>query len=116
MVSADAGRVIALADSVMGGGERRLGQALLANFLRLLGEPKAAPVKAVVCYNEGVKLVIDDSPVLAHIRALEAAGVPVVVCRTCVEYFDLEDRLVAGRLSNMREIQGLMMAHPVVLP
>ena len=100
----------------MGGGEPRLGQALLANFLRLLNETDTGCIKAIVCYNEAVKLLIAASPVFAHLRTLETAGVPIIACRTCLEYFALEQQLAIGRMGSMAEIQGLLLAYRTVTP
>ena len=108
--------VLALRDQSMGGGEGRLGMALLANFLRLLNETDTGRIRAVVCYNEAVKLLTPTSPVLAHLRALATAGVPIIACRTCLEYFALEQQLAVGRMGNMAEIQGLLLAHRAVTP
>lgn len=108
--------VIALREQSMGGSDQRLGLALLANFVRLLGEGDPSRIKAVVCYNEAVKLLVETSPLLAHLRRLAEAGVPVIACRTCLEYFALEDKLVVGRRGTMLEIQGLMLSHRTVMP
>lgn len=108
--------VLALRDQSMGGGERRLGQALLANFLRLLNETDTGRIKAIVCYNEAVKLLIAASPVFAHLRTLETAGVPIIACQTCLEYFALEQQLAIGRMGSMAEIQGLLLAYRTVTP
>ncbi|MDP2871202.1 MAG: DsrE family protein [Bacillota bacterium] len=106
--------VLALAGPGMGRGDDRLGMALLANFVRLLGEREPLPVVAIVCYNEGVRHLLAESPLLGHLQALEKRGVPVIACRTCVEYFGLEDGLHAGRPGTMLEIQGLLLSHRTV--
>lgn len=106
--------VIALRDQSMGGSERRLGLALLANFLRLLSETDLTRIQAVVCYNEAVKLMLAGSPVFAHLKRLAEAGVPLIACRTCLEYFDIEEQLAVGRAGTMAEIQALMLGARVV--
>lgn len=108
--------VVALASQAMGGPDQRLGLALMANFCRLLGERDLGRIRAVVLYNEAVKLVVAGCPVLPHLQSLEAREMPVILCRTCVEYFGLEDKLEAGRLGDMWEIQGLLLDHTVVRP
>lgn len=100
----------------MGGGDQRLGVALLANFLRLLQETETTNIKAIVCYNDAVRLLTAGSPVLGHLTALAQAGVPILACRTCVEYFDLEDQLAVGSLGSMAQIQALLLAHRVISP
>lgn len=105
----DGGLVLALTGPGMGRGDDRLGLALLANFVRLLAEKDPLPVVAVVCYNKGVYHLLGDSPLLGHLSALAARGVPVIACRTCIEYFDIEDKLREGRPGTMSEIQGLLL-------
>lgn len=111
----DAPVLLALAGPGMGSGDDRLGQALLANFVRLLGERDPLPVAAVVCYNHGVLHLTAGSPVLGHLQTLAVRGVPVIACRTCVEYLGLEDRINVGRLGTMSEIQGLLLQFRTVI-
>jgi hypothetical protein len=103
------GLVIALTGPGLGTGDDRLGLALLANFVRLLGEKDPLPVVAVACYNKGVMHLLGDSPLLGHLKALAERGVPVIACRTCIEYFGIEDKLAVGRPGTMSEIQGLLL-------
>jgi hypothetical protein len=35
--------------------------------------------------------------------------VDLVVCKTCIGYYDIEKNLVVGRLSDMQEIVSIMM-------
>jgi hypothetical protein len=108
--------VLAMAGPGFGSGDDRLGLALLANFIRLLGsEREPLPVAAVVCYNAGVKHLIQGSPLLAHMQALSARGIEIIACRTCVEYFEIEDALKVGRLGTMLEIQSLLLKHRTVV-
>ena len=84
----------------LGIGDEKLGKLLIANFLRLLGDKEDKP-KAIIFWNAGVKLVCEGSQVLEHIRKLESAGVEILACTTCLEYFDLVDKLSAGKPTTM---------------
>ncbi|HEY3357428.1 MAG TPA: sulfurtransferase-like selenium metabolism protein YedF [Polyangia bacterium] len=106
--------VIVIAGESMGSGHPALGAKLLGNFLRTLPgvEPKPA---AIVFYNAAVKLLGPRSPVLEALRELEGAGVDLLACTTCLEFFALRDTLAVGQVSNMREIATrLMQAAKVV--
>jgi len=35
---------------------------------------------------------------------LSAAGVPLIACRTCLDFYDLLDRVVVGEIGNMLRI------------
>jgi len=93
----------------LGRGDDRLGELLLANYLRLLCERPQLP-GAVCLLNSAVYLATGDHPAAEHLRRLAEAGTEVLSCRTCLEYFDLVQRVVVGRISSMHEIQGIMLA------
>ncbi|MFC1962296.1 sulfurtransferase-like selenium metabolism protein YedF [Chloroflexota bacterium] len=84
----------------LGTGDEKLGKLLMANFLRLLGEREDKP-KAIIFWNTGVNLVCAGSQVLNHVQRLENSGVEILVCTTCLEYFNLTDKLSAGKPTTM---------------
>lgn len=91
----------------LGRGDDQLGKMLMANFLRLLGESKEKPV-ALIFWNFGVRLVCEGSEVLDHLRRLEEQGVEILACTTCLEYFDLIDKLKVGKPTTMaKSIQSM---------
>ena len=47
-------------------------------------------------------LLIDD------LRALERAGIDIIACGTCLNFFELADQLAVGRVTDMLEIAGLL--------
>lgn len=92
----------------LGRGEERLGSMLMANFLRLLGESENKP-DILVFWNTGVRLVCEGSQVLDHLKRLEEQGVKILACTTCLEYFDLEDKIVVGKPTTMNQsIQSML--------
>jgi len=92
----------------LGHGDEKLGGILLANFLRLLGERDSLP-DYVILWNEGVKLALEDSMWINHLRNLESKGVRIILCRTCIEYFGLEGKTVVGEIGNMAQIQEILL-------
>lgn len=88
----------------MGHGDRALGQKILATFLRK--SVRLPEFTAIVLYNRGVKLVAADSPVLAELQALEAGGVDLVPCGTCLQHFGITPAVgaVADMDAILREI------------
>ena len=84
----------------LGRGEDKLGGLLMANFLRLLGESKEKP-EDLIFWNTGVRLVCEGSKVLDHLRRLEAQGVTILACTTCLEYFDLVEKVQVGKPTTM---------------
>jgi intracellular sulfur oxidation DsrE/DsrF family protein len=92
--------VVVLNNDQMGQGDKTLGQKILATFLRK--SPVMKEITALVLYNNGVKLVVAGSPVLAELAQLHEAGVELRPCGTCLAYYQLEPAL--GHASNMDEI------------
>lgn len=83
------------------------GQAMLGKFL---GQLAGAPEKptAICFYTEGVRVAVDDSPVLEALHTLEGSGVPLLLCGSCVEHYDLAQRLAIGQVSDMATIAGAL--------
>jgi selenium metabolism protein YedF len=101
--------VFFLGSNIIGRGEdRQLGSLLMQKFLHTLGGHRLKP-KAIAFMNDGVKLVTDDSPVLAELKQLEKQGVDILACGTCLERFGLTDRVAVGKVSNMYEITDTML-------
>jgi predicted peroxiredoxin len=61
-----------------------------------------------VFYNSGVKLGMDDSPVLDFIKELMAKGTSIYLCSTCINHFNIKDRLPAGSFSDMYQILNIL--------
>lgn len=108
------GTVIVLHAETMGRGDDALGAKLTGSFLRTLATTDPKP-DAVVLYNAAVRLLAEGSPHLEALRALDDAGVDLLACVTCLEFYDLVGRISLGHVSNMREIvQRTMAATKVV--
>ena len=87
----------------LGEGPAELQQKLAIKFLTLLKE--LDPLPSQICfYTEGVKLVCKGSPVLEPLRALEAKGVELIICSTCLEYYGLTDQREIGIVGGMPDI------------
>ena len=97
----------------MGRGNDALGLTILANFLKTLVGNPLRPDK-IVCWNAGVKLLIQDSPVLTTLQDLEGIGVQLLACKTCVEHFGLQEKLQAGEVSTMPVISDLLLRSDVL--
>lgn len=107
-------QVLVISSDSMGRGEEELGRILMRAFLHTLGEVSPRP-RRIVFFNTGVKLVVEGSEVLEDLKALEALGVEILVCGTCLNYFGLMDKVRVGRVSNMYEIaETLLSAERVV--
>jgi selenium metabolism protein YedF len=122
-ISCDAARqergaplVIVLSSDHMGRGSDELGEVLMRSFVHTLISLEPRPAK-IILYNTGARLAGWESVVIDDLRELEAAGVEIFVCGTCVNYFGLKDKLGAGVVSNMYDIAAAMAgAGKLVIP
>lgn len=105
--------VILIGSTGLGAGDSNLGSLLLANFLRLLAERADLP-QYIVLWNEGVKIALDESICINHLKRLEERSVDIVSCRTCIEFFGLEGGITAGRIGTMPEIQEILLGGQVL--
>jgi len=109
-------QVVQVGSATMGAGDDELGALLLRSFLKTQAQLDPRP-DTIVFYNRGVFLCCEGSPLLEDLRALEAAGVEIIACGTCLNYFSLVDRLAVGRVTDMLEIAGrLARAGSIVRP
>jgi selenium metabolism protein YedF len=103
-VKAAAAKIMVLAGSNrLGSGDDYLGERLMVNFLGTLKE-LGRELWILVLLNAGVKLACTDSEVLPILQELEAAGVQVLVCGTCLNHFKLLEQKQVGETTNMLDI------------
>jgi selenium metabolism protein YedF len=109
-------RVVQITSGTMGSGDDELGALLMRSFLKTQAELERKP-DAILFYNEGVKLCCEGSNLLDDLRGLEEAGVEIIACGTCLNYFEIGDKLRIGRVTDMLEIaERLADAGSVVRP
>ena len=108
-------KVFLIQSEWLGRGDEQLGSMLMSNFLRLLGESEDKP-KSIIFWNTGVRLLCEGSPVLERLKMLEEQAVELLACTTCLEYFELTDKLAAGKPTNMmKSIQSMLGSNMVTL-
>jgi selenium metabolism protein YedF len=91
----------------LGRGSEELGGILMRAFLHTLGEAEVKPQKMILV-NSGVKLACEGSPALEDLQTAASQGVEILACGTCLNYFELKEKLRAGRISNMYEILNVL--------
>ena len=87
----------------MGSGDSALRHSLLRKYLLLVQENGALP-GAICFYTLGVKMVVEGSPVLDILQSLEARGVRLIICKTCLDYYGLLDKVQVGVIGGMGDI------------
>ena len=106
--------VLALTAPGLGRGSVELGQTLAVSFLRTLAFRDEVP-EVVVCYNEGVRLAEQGSAAVPMLEALAQKGADIVLCGTCINYFQMGERIAIGRVGDMHGIVEALMAADKVL-
>ena len=91
----------------IGHGDDILGSKLMVSFLKTLQEMENE-LWRLVFLNNGVRLTIEGSEVLSDLKILENLGVHIMVCGTCLTYFDLLDKKQVGETTNMLDIVTAM--------
>lgn len=100
--------VVAIGSECMGNGNDDLGHVLMKSFLYSLTQQDVLPA-AVIFYNTGAKLTCEGSPVLEDVKSLEALGVEILTCGTCLDFQHLKEKLQVGGVTNMYEIAERML-------
>ncbi len=91
-----------------------LQKQLAVKFLALINDSGMKPGK-IVFYTEGVKLVCRGSPVLDMLHELQAKGVELLICQTCLDYFGLSEAVEVGIVGGMPDIIEAMSAAKKVI-
>ncbi len=108
--------VVAVGTATMGVGSDELGATLMKGFLYALSQQDELP-KTILFYNGGAQLTTEGSASLEDLRTMEAQGVEILTCGTCLDYYGLKDRLQVGGVTNMYAIvEKLTKASRVVKP
>jgi sulfur relay (sulfurtransferase) complex TusBCD TusD component (DsrE family) len=87
----------------MGHGEPDLQIRLLRTYLNLLIEDGQLP-EAIALYTEGVHLALADSPVLDLLQNLQARGVHLILCKTCLDHYGVAAAVRVGIVGGMGDI------------
>ena len=87
----------------MGQAEPQLQHKLLGTYLTLLDSNGMLP-GAICFYADGVKMAVEGSPVVDVLKSIESKGVPVILCKTCLDFFGLADKVRVGIIGGMTDI------------
>lgn len=94
---------ILVTNNGMGKADDKLQLTLFGNYIELIQQNDSLP--ATICfYADGVKSVCIDSPVIEKLKELEAKNVRLIVCSTCLNYFNLQDKIQVGIVGGMGDI------------
>jgi sulfur relay (sulfurtransferase) complex TusBCD TusD component (DsrE family) len=95
--------VLLLNTDGIGSSDQALRHKLFLLYLKMLQENEFYP-GAICFYSEGVRMVVEESPALELLHALEAKGVRLIICITCLQYYGLSEKVAVGIVGGMNDI------------
>ena len=108
--------VVAVSSATMGHGNDELGKALMKGFIYALSQLEELP-RTILFYNGGAHLTVEGSASLEDLKTMEAQGVEIMTCGTCLNFYGLTEKLAVGSVTNMYTIvEKLTQAGNVVKP
>lgn len=105
--------VILIGSDKIGAPDQKLGEILLGNFLRILGDSEVLP-KYIILWNGGIKIAAKDADTVSFLKKLEERGVKIILCRTCVDYYELENEIAVGEIDGMVRILDILSKYQVL--
>ena len=94
------GLVVAVGSNEMGNGAEALGKSLMKAFIFALTKQDYLP-ETMLFFNSGANLTCEDSDSLADLKELEAQGVEILTCGTCLDFYNLKEKLAVCGVTNM---------------
>ena len=100
-------KIILISSDKLGSGSDELGRLLLKNFIITLLELQKLPEK-IIFVNSGVLLTSYGSESQEPLTKLSNAGVKILSCGICLDYYGIKEKLAVGEVSNMYTIAESM--------
>ena len=97
------GMLVVLSANVMGTGDVKLGTSLMKAFVFALTKQDQLP-DTILCYNTGAYLTCEGADTLEDLKSMEAEGVTILTCGTCLDHYGLKEKLAVGGVTNMYDI------------
>ena len=106
--------IVVVSSDRMGTGNDELGKVLIKGFIYAVTQLDTLP-KKMLFYNGGAKLTCDGSECLEDLKELKNRGVKIFTCGTCLNYYELSDKLAVGEVTNMYDIAEKMAAASLIV-
>ncbi len=103
IISGQKNTVVVINTQTMGVGNDELGKNLMKAFIFALTKQEKLP-DTILFYNGGAFLTCEGSDSLEDLKNMENAGVTILTCGTCLNFYGITDRLQVGNVTNMYEI------------
>ena len=101
------GLVVVISKNTMGQGSEELGAILIKGFIYSLTELPTLP-QTIIFFNSGAFLTSDGANTINDLKAMEESGAEILTCGTCANFYELQDKLAVGSITNMYVIAEKM--------
>ncbi|MBO5130584.1 MAG: sulfurtransferase-like selenium metabolism protein YedF [Oscillospiraceae bacterium] len=106
--------VVVISSKAMGHGGDELGTALMKGFIFALSQQEQLPT-TILFYNGGANIPVEGSVSLEDLKNMEAQGVEILTCGTCLNFYGLTDKLAVGEVTNMYTIVEKMTGADLIV-
>lgn len=108
--------IVVVSSDRMGSGNDELGKVLIKGFIFAVTQLDELP-EQMLFYNGGAVLTCEGADTLEDLKNLEAQGVEILTCGTCLDYYDLKEKLQVGSVTNMYAIvEAMNRADKIIRP
>lgn len=94
------GYTILVTTDKLGEGSEELGKILMKSYFYALSESDKLPTN-IIFLNSGVFLTTEGSQILNILENMSKKGIAISSCGTCLDFYNLKDKLKLGEISNM---------------
>ena len=106
--------VVVISSKAMGHGGDELGTALMKGFIYALSQQDTLP-STILFYNGGANIPVEGSVSLEDLKSMEAQGVEILTCGTCLNFYGLTEKLAVGQVTNMYTIVEKMTGADLIV-
>ena len=106
--------VVVISSKAMGHGGDELGTALMKGFIFALSQQETLP-NTILFYNGGANIPVEGSVSLEDLKNMEAQGVEILTCGTCLNFYGLTEKLAVGEVTNMYTIVEKMTGADLII-
>lgn len=108
--------IVVVSSDRMGSVNDELGKVLIKGFIFAVTQLDELP-EQMLFYNGGAVLTCEGADTLEDLKNLEAQGVEILTCGTCLDYYGLKEKLQVGSVTNMYAIvEAMNRADKIIRP
>jgi len=108
MCETDTSLALLVTRNGLGEAPAELQQILVKNYFSLLVNEEETP-DFICFYGDGVKLTCIGSNIIGELKTLESHGTKLIICKTCLNYFNIAEQVAIGLVGTMHDILDIQL-------